>query len=123
MPGSGAAPAEMTRPDCSGAWAPDVRRRSGATRPGCGRVTPWCSDLEDLTAVVGAADAAGGVRQLRRLALGAGHGRDRGRLPVRPAGPGVAARHLALRDGHGTYSSVFDRLRKAAQRGSTSSWL
>src|SRR5205814_4314693 len=62
---------------------------------------PACwSDLDDLAAVVRAADAAGGVRQFRRPALRAGDGGDGGGLPLRPAGPGVAARHPALPNGH-----------------------
>src|SRR5690606_17004390 len=54
----------------------------------------------DLTAVVGAARRARRVRTLGRATLRAAHERDRGGLPLGPAGARVAPRHLPLRDGH-----------------------
>src|SRR3954451_21054364 len=59
------------------------------------------SGTEHLATVVRAARRAHGVRQLRlptTLAVGQ---RQRRGLPVRPAAAGVAARRLALGDGHG----------------------
>jgi hypothetical protein len=64
----------------------------------------------------------GRVWQLRRPALRARHGHHGGCLPLRAAATGVAARHLALGDGHGSYSSGFS-LARADQRGSTCSWV
>ena len=93
--GGGVVPAEEVDGDPLGAGCLVQPTRCGWRHPG-----PKGSDLEDLTTVVRPADGAHGVRQLRRPALRAGDGRHRGRLPLRPARPGVAARHSALRYGH-----------------------
>src|SRR5436309_1424203 len=84
------------------------------------------SDFENLLAVVLPAVRADGVRQLH-LTAGAVRAADErrgGRLPLRPAGPGVAARGLPLRNGHVGYSFVESsastcRAASAAQRGSS----
>src|SRR6202012_2772913 len=56
--------------------------------------------IQDLPAAVRTARRAGGVRQLLGVAVAALDQRHRGSLPLRAAGPGVAARHLPLRNGH-----------------------
>src|SRR5215207_7564945 len=68
----------------------------GGGLPGTG------SDREDLLVVVRPAVRAGRVRQLRPAAgpVLAADERRGGRLPLRPAGPGVAPGHPALRDCH-----------------------
>ena len=57
--------------------------------------------LDVLATVVGAARWARGVLELVSLALGAGAEVRGGRLPLRTARTGVAARHLALGNCHG----------------------
>src|SRR5690606_13713728 len=78
---------------------PNASARSAAA---VGRLTATGSvQLDDLAAVVGAAHLAGGVGHLRRPAPGARHGQHAGGLPLCPPRTGVAARHPALRYGHG----------------------
>src|SRR5579875_2991248 len=64
------------------------------------------SDGQNLLAVVLPAVGARGVRQLHLPAgaVRATHQRRRGGLPLGPARAGVAARHLAFGNGHGSYS-------------------
>src|ERR1700722_3529932 len=72
------------------------------------RLRPTGSDGQYLLAVVLTAVRAHRVRQLGLTAGAIRADRERwsGRLPLRAASPGVAARHLPLRNGHGTYSSM-----------------
>ena len=92
------------------------------------------SDGDDLAVVVGATDGAGGVRQLGLAAARAGDEGRRAGLPLRATRARVAARHPALGDGHGYFSSgvmltrragpdrvVLIKSARAAHRGSTSS--
>src|SRR5690606_23409869 len=88
-----------------GAGAP--RRGTPPTRP---RVQPPADDSrrrgasvegDQLPAVVRAAHVADRVRQLLLPALRTGLCPHRAGLPLRPARPGVAARHPALGYGHG----------------------
>src|SRR5215203_4839718 len=82
-----------------------VTPSASSSEDGCGngRGPPVTgSDRENLLVVIGPAVAARGVRQLGPaarpvLALDQRRGR---RLPLRPAGPGVAPGHPALRDCH-----------------------
>ena len=82
------------------------------------------SALKNLTAVAAgtvlAARRAGGVRQVLRTAgrVGTGHGLHRGRLPLGPTRPRVAAGHLPLRNSHGVSPSiVVPPMPEAAHRG------
>ncbi|CAG7609189.1 hypothetical protein SBRY_11221 [Actinacidiphila bryophytorum] len=62
------------------------------------------SDVEDLTAVVGAAVGARDVLQLRLVAALARHQAHGRSLPLRTAVARVAARHLPLGNSHGYFS-------------------
>ena len=92
-----------------------LRTRRHVSRP--------LSNFEDLLAVVLPAVLAGRVRKLELTARAVRARRQRrcAGLPLRPAGPGITARGLPLRDGHVGYSSgrfVTRAAASAAQRGS-----
>src|SRR5215213_11525804 len=95
--------------------ASSVTPSASSREDGCGngRGPPVTgSDREDLLVVVRPAVRAGGVRQLR-LAAGAVLTEDQrrgGSLPLRPAGPGVAPGHPALRDCHCLLLTRGDRI-------------